>query len=143
MLEMKITITAADLATAINNLAAALSDKAPHFVCTQNGGNNHQIENVGTLTMNMGGKTQPTAPTAPVNPTPAPTASAQAPTVPTSAPQYTLEMIANAGSSLIDAGKMDQLMGLLGKFGVASLTELAPENYGAIAGELRALGATI
>lgn len=176
MLEMKITITAADLATAINNLAAALSDKAPHFVCTQNGGNNHQIENVGTLTMNMGGKTQPTAPAAPANPTPAPTASAQAPgaplsatpaqtaapaaptvpvaapaptvpaqapTVPTSAPQYTLEMIANAGSSLIDAGKMDQLMGLLGKFGVASLTELAPENYGAIAGELRALGATI
>ena len=176
MLEMKITITAADLATAINNLAAALSDKAPHFVCTQNGGNNHQIENVGTLTMNMGGKTQPAAPAAPVNPTPAPTASAQAPgaplsatpaqtaapaaptvpvaapaptapaqapTVPTSAPQYTLEMIANAGSSLIDAGKMDQLMGLLGKFGVASLTELAPENYGAIAGELRAFGATI
>ena len=173
MLEMKITITAADLATAINNLAAALSDKAPHFVCTQNGGNNHQIENVGTLTMNMGGKTQPAAPAAPVNPTPAqatpqtvkpvttqptanttpaptvpvaapaPTAPAQAPTVPTSAPQYTLEMIANAGSSLIDAGKMDQLMGLLGKFGVASLTELAPENYGAIAGELRALGATI
>lgn len=176
MLEMKITITAADLSTAINNLAAALSDKAPHFVCTQNGGNNHQIENVGTLTMNMGSKAQPAAPAAPVNPTPAPTASAQAPgaplsatpaqtaapaaptvpvaapaptapaqapTVPTSAPQYTLEMIANAGSSLIDAGKMDQLMGLLGKFGVASLTELAPENYGAIAGELRALGATI
>ena len=159
MLEMKITITAADLATAINNLAAALSDKAPHFVCTQNGGNSHQIENVGTLTMNMGGKNQPTAPAAPVNPTPAqtaapaaptvpvaapaPTAPAQAPTVPTSAPQYTLEMIANAGSSLIDAGKMDQLMGLLGRFGVASLTELAPENYGAIAGELRALGATI
>lgn len=176
MLEMKITITAADLATAINNLAAALSDKAPHFVCPQNGGNSHQIENVGTLTMNTGSKTQPTAPAAPVNPTPAPTASAQAPgaplsatpaqtaapaaptvpvaapaptapaqapTVPTSAPQYTLEMIANAGSSLIDAGKMDQLMGLLGKFGVASLTELAPENYGAIAGELRALGATI
>lgn len=176
MLEMKITITAADLSTAINNLAAALSDKAPHFVCTQNGGNNHQIENVGTLTMNMGSKTQPAAPAAPVNPTPAPTASAQAPgaplsatpaqtaapaaptvpvaapaptapaqapTVPTSAPQYTLEMIANAGSSLIDAGKMDQLMGLLGKFSVASLTELAPENYGAIAGELRALGATI
>ena len=168
MLEMKITITAADLSTAINNLAAALSDKAPHFVCTQNGGNNHQIENVGTLTMNMGSKTQPAAPAAPVNPTPAPTASAQtpaqtaapaaptvpvaapapaapaqAPTVPTSAPQYTLEMIATAGSSLIDAGKLDQLMGLLGKFGVASLTELSPDSYGAMAGELRAMGATI
>lgn len=75
---------------------------------------------------------------------PAPVANtAPAPTVPTSAPQYTLDMIATAGSALIDAGKMDQLMQLLGKFGVASLTELAPESYGAVAGELRALGATI
>lgn len=66
-----------------------------------------------------------------------------APAVPTSAPQYTLDMIATAGSALIDAGKMDQLMGLLGKFGVASLTELAPESYGAVANELRVLGAAI
>lgn len=83
------------------------------------------------------------APTVPVA-QPAPvTNTAPAPTVPTSAPQYTLDMIATAGSALIDAGKMDQLMQLLGKFGVASLTELAPESYGAVAGELRALGATI
>lgn len=65
------------------------------------------------------------------------------PAVPTSAPQYTLEMIATAGSALIDAGKMDQLMQLLDRFGVASLTELAPDNYGAMANELRALGAAI
>ena len=85
----------------------------------------------------------PIAPTVPVV-QPAPVANtAPAPTVPTSAPQYTLDMIATAGSALIDAGKMDQLMQLLGKFGVASLTELAPESYGAVAGELRALGATI
>lgn len=71
------------------------------------------------------------------------TATPTAPAVPTSAPQYTLDMIATAGSALIDAGKMDQLMGLLGKFGVASLTELAPESYGAVANELRALGAAI
>ena len=75
---------------------------------------------------------------------PAPVANtAPAPTAPTSAPQYTLDMIATAGSALIDAGKMDQLMQLLGRFGVASLTELAPESYGAVAGELRALGAAI
>ena len=100
------------------------------------------------------------APGAPLSATPAQTAAQIAPTVPvvqpapvanteparplpTSAPQYTLDMIATAGSALIDAGKMDQLMQLLGKFGVASLTELAPESYGAVAGELRALGATI
>ena len=89
----------------------------------------------------------PIAPTAPVA-TPAPAVTpvanvAPAPAVPTSAPQYTLDMIATAGSALIDAGKMDQLMQLLGKFGVASLTELAPESYGAVANELRALGAAI
>lgn len=89
----------------------------------------------------------PIAPTAPAA-TPAPAVTpvanvAPAPAVPTSAPQYTLDMIATAGSALIDAGKMDQLMQLLGKFGVASLTELAPESYGAVANELRALGAAI
>ena len=89
----------------------------------------------------------PIAPTVPVvapAPAAAPAANvAPALAVPTSAPQYTLDMIATAGSALIDAGKMDQLMQLLGKFGVASLTELAPESYGAVANELRALGAAI
>ena len=86
----------------------------------------------------------PTVPVAAPAPTVTPVANVEpAPAVPTSAPQYTLDMIATAGSALIDAGKMDQLMQLLGKFGVASLTELTPESYGAVAGELRALGATI
>lgn len=86
----------------------------------------------------------PTVPVASPAPAAAPAANVEpAPAVPTSAPQYTLDMIATAGSALIDAGKMDQLMQLLGKFGVASLTELAPESYGAVANELRALGAAI
>ena len=86
----------------------------------------------------------PTVPVASPAPAAAPAANVEpAPAVPTSAPQYTLDMIATAGSALIDAGKMDQLMQLLGKFGVASLTEIAPESYGAVANELRALGAAI
>lgn len=178
MLEMKITITAAtDLMAVLNNIAAALDGKNPHTVCNQFGADSKHIDNVGTINMGVGGKTQPATPTAPVNHTPAPVTEpmqipdatpAQAavlgipavpvatpaptttvsdavpvPAVPTSAPQYTLDMIANAGTTLIDAGKMDQLMQLLGKFGVTSLTELAPENYGAVAAELRALGAAI
>lgn len=182
MLEVKVSITAADLVNAINNLAAALDGKNPHTVCNQLGGNSNYIDNVGTITMGFGGKAQPAAPMTPVNPTPAPVATpAQAPgaplsatpaqtatpiaptvpvatpaptvtpaanaapasTVPTSAPQYTLDMIATAGTALIDAGKMDQLMALLGKFGASSLTEIAPQNYGAVATELRALGAAI
>lgn len=160
MLEMKITVNAPELASAINSLAAALSDKAPRFVCTQNGGNSHQIENVGTLTMNMGSKAQPATPTAPINPAPiatptVPTVPAVtpatavtpavnvAPAVPTGAPTYTLEMIATAGAALIDAGKMDALLSLLGKYGVEALTALDPAQYGSIANDLRALGAQI
>ena len=171
MLEMKVTITAAtDLMAVLNNIAAALDGKNPHTVCNQFGADSKHIDNAGTINMGVGGNAQPATPTAPVNPTPAPVAApaqapgaplsatpaqtatpiaptvpvaTPAPAVPTSAPQYTLDMIATAGSALIDAGKMDQLMGLLGKFGVASLTELAPESYGAVANELRALGAAI
>lgn len=171
MLEMKVTITAAtDLMAVLNNIAAALDGKNLHTVCNQFGADSKHIDNAGTINMGVGGNTQPATPTAPVNPTPAPVATpaqtatpiaptvpvatpaptvtpvanvAPAPAVPTSAPQYTLDMIATAGSALIDAGKMDQLMQLLGKFGVASLTELAPESYGAVANELRALGAAI
>lgn len=171
MLEMKITVAAPDLAAAINNLATALdrantnrtgmTPDAAHSSTICAGVKGTQPV---TPAAPVNPTTAPTVPTqalgAPLSATPAQTAAqvaptvpvaqpapvantAPAPTVPTSAPQYTLDMIATAGSALIDAGKMDQLMQLLGKFGVASLTELAPESYGAVAGELRALGATI
>lgn len=160
MLEMKIQLSATEeLITAIKSFAAALDGK--NFMPVPKAGAQAAAPALTIL---------PATPTAPVNPTPAPVATpaqtatpiaptvpvaapaptvtpaanvTPAPAVPTSAPQYTLDMIATAGSALIDAGKMDQLMGLLGKFGVASLTELAPESYGAVANELRALGAAI
>lgn len=157
MLEMNITIAAPDLAAAINTLAAALDGKT-----------SKPTENSPVV---ITPAAQPATPTAPVNPTPAPVVypaqasgtpthtiapsvpsfpsvapavnAAPASAVPTSAPRYTLDMISTAGATLIDAGKMEQLMQLLDKFGVKSLTELAPENYGAIATELRTLGAAI
>ena len=64
-------------------------------------------------------------------------------TVPTSAPQYTVEMLANAGTTLVDAGKMPELLQLLADFGVNAITDLKPETYGAVASKLRALGAQI
>lgn len=170
MLEMKITIAATELAAAINNLAAALDGKNLKPVAkTGASAASAQAAQPATPTAPVNPTPAPVAtpaqaPGAPLSATPAQTATpiaptapvatpapavtpaanvAPAPAVPTSAPQYTLDMIANAGSTLIDAGKMDQLMQLLGKFGVASLTELAPENYGAVANELRALGAAI
>lgn len=135
MLEMNITITAAGLEAAINNLATAIVGNA--------------AANKAKTTAMTTDQTTPTAPSMPVVPTmPAPPAVQPSvpvnPTpIPTSAPQYTFDMISTAGSVLIDAGKMDQLVMLLGKFGVQSLTDLNPESYGAVANELRALGAKI
>ena len=120
MLEMKITIAAPDLAAAINNLAVAFAN-----------GNTAPVEKA----------TTPVA-SAPVAQAPiaqAPAASA----VPTGAPTYTLEMIARAGTALVDAGKMDALCGLLAKYGVEALTALDPAQYGNFANDLRALGAQI
>lgn len=74
----------------------------------------------------------------PVNPAPA-----QPVPVPTAAPQYTLEMIAKAGTVLVDTGKMNELCSLLAKYNVDALTSLDPTQYGAFATELRALGAQI
>lgn len=131
MLEMKITITASELAEAINNLANALSA----------GGTK-------VIPQTPEEHTENPIPTAPGNSTPQPNAWAaqtapSATTVPTAAPQYTLDMIATAGSALIDAGKLDQLMALLDRYGVDNITKLRPETYGAVAAELRALGARI
>ena len=151
MLEIKIQLSATDeLIAAMRNLATAFANdgKTPDPTAPVN---TTPIDALVNPTTALG--TQPTAtpaamPTiAETTATPAamPTIAetTAAPAVPTAAPQYTLDMIATAGSALIDAGKMDQLMELLCKFGVASLTELAPENYGAVANELRALGAAI
>ena len=174
MLEMKITVTAADLAAAINNLATALSARtettptgtpngATPFSNTCAAAETDTFPTIGsqpatekenaaaapkqtgaplqTPAQNFAGTTTPAntvVPNTPDTPTVPATGS-----VPTAAPQYTLEMLATAGSALIDAGKMDLLMGLLAKFGVASLTDLAPNTYGAMAQELRALGAKI
>lgn len=85
----------------------------------------------------------PVAAPAPV-PAPAPAPAPAAPVVPVGgAPTYTLDQIAKAGASLVDAGKMEPLLALLGRYGVQAVTQLAPEQYGAFATELRALGAQI
>jgi hypothetical protein len=93
-----------------------------------------------------------TAPTvaAPVAPaTPAATAAPIIPIntaatpVPTAAPTITLEQLAHAGAALGQAGKIEQCKALLAKYGVQAVLQLPPEQYGAFATELRALGAQI
>ena len=83
----------------------------------------------------------PAAP--PPAPPPPPPPPAGPPGALTTAPTYTLDQIAKAGASLVDAGKMEPLLALLSRYGVQAVTQLAPEHYGAFATELRALGAQI
>lgn len=133
MMEMKIKIDVPELVAAVEKLAAAIDKTALNIT----------VPNEGTLNFNMPAGNAPVA-SAPVQtaPTPAPVA-APAPAVPVTAPTYTLDQIAKAGANLVDAGKMEQLLALLTKYGVQAVTQLTPDQYGAFATELRALGAQI
>ena len=44
---------------------------------------------------------------------------------------------------LMDSGKQQELIALLGQFGAAAIPELRPEQYGAFATALRGMGAQI
>lgn len=63
--------------------------------------------------------------------------------VPTTAKTYTLEDLQRASGALVQAGKIQQLQGLLQQFNAVSLAHLAQENFGAFALKLRELGADI
>lgn len=143
MLEMKVTIApTTELVAVLEKLATAIGggSKRPEMV-NPTAAPTPTPSVPGVPSSAIPAQMVPAA--APV-PTVAPMAdAASASVVPTAAPQYTLEMISNAGTSLVDAGKMAELLQLLAKHGVNALTELKPEAYGGIAAELRALGATI
>ena len=150
MLEMKIKIEAdAAVLKAIDKLTTALEKSAVNISVPQD--TPAPVLPVTTPPASVV-PTQPTpAPVATTTPAPAPAAPAQtvaptnpAPTVPvTTAPIYTLDQIAKAGASLVDAGKMEQLLALLAKYGVQAVTQLQPDQYGVFATELRTLGAQL
>ncbi len=86
----------------------------------------------------------PAVPVAASVPAPVPTTTTAAPVVPVaSAPAYTLAQIMKAGASLMDAGKGEDLVALLNRYGIKAINQLPPAQYGAIATELRTLGAQI
>jgi hypothetical protein len=63
----------------------------------------------------------------------------------TAAPAFTLDQIMRAGSDLLTARPdlMPQLMAMPAKYAVQTLAQLKPEQFGAVATELRQLGAKI
>lgn len=160
MLEMKIKIEVADaVISALDKLAAAIDKNALSITVPKDG----------VLNVNMPAASAEAVTPAPVNPTPAPAQSvptttiaaptsvptptpvqmsvaqtAPAPAVPVaSAPTYTLDQIATAGAALVNAGKMEQLLALLSKYGIQAITQLKAEQFGAFVTELRGLGAQI
>lgn len=71
-------------------------------------------------------------------------APAPAPAVPTAPPKtYTLEDLLTAAGPLMDQGMYTQLAAITTKYGVKSFTELQPAQFGAVAADLRALGAKL
>ena len=63
--------------------------------------------------------------------------------VPVAEKAYTLEDLQRASSTLVQAGKIQLLQGLLQEFNSLALTTLPVEQYGAFALRLRELGAVI
>ena len=131
-MEIKITIEAAELASAIRQLAEAIGGKSAQAPT-------HSPELL----------SQPVAPQA-LAPTPQPATQSQAlaptpqPAVPaapvSTAPTYTLEQLSVASMQLMDTGRQPELMALLSKYGAPALTLLSKDAYGAFATDLRQLG---
>lgn len=85
----------------------------------------------------------PTVPTAPVTEptTPVTPVTPAVPVAPVK--EYTLEEIQVAMQPLMDAGKIDQIITLLQRYGVSSLPEITKDRYGELITDLRALGARL
>lgn len=166
MFEVKVTIESPALVEAMNNLASAIVSgmtvKVPEVKAVAQPVQNQQTAPVAPVQQPTQEAPQtpvqtqpfmnaptaaptPTAPTqAPVQQTPAPVAPTQpAQQATTAKAPITLEAISRAGAALVDQGKMQQIMGLLSKYGVQAITQLQPNTYEAFAAEMRTLGAQI
>lgn len=152
MFEINVTVNAPEIAEALNNLAAALKGAKPEPAASKTGKADKPAP-VPPADYMPPADTAP-APAAPaVTPAPAPApAPVQAPVTPAPAPApvpvapaptYSRDQIMTAGAALIDAGKINELMGLLNSFGVQAVTQLKQDQLGAFATELRKLGAQI
>lgn len=80
---------------------------------------------------------------APVAPAPTPEPTPEPAPVAVAEPAYTQAQIARAGAELVDMGKQPELPGLMARFGISSLADLAPDKYNEFAVALREMGARI
>ena len=154
MFEINVTVNAPEIAEALNNLAAALKGAKPEPAASKTGKADKPAPVPPADYMPPADAAPaPAAPAPAVTPAPAPApAPVQAPVTPAPAPApvpvapaptYSRDQIMTAGAALIDAGKINELMGLLNSFGVRAVTQLKQDQLGAFATELRKLGAQI
>ena len=170
MLEAKLTIVAPGLEAAINALAQALSGGVHPSVPTPApapaaSANPTTAPSGVAAPMVTAAATTGPAVAAPPFEAPAPPVAGTVPTAPAMAPappvqpqpqsyaapgiplgqppQYTRDQIMAAGATLMDAGKVNELMNLLHSFGVQAVMDLKPEQLGAFATAMRELGAKI
>ena len=142
-------IEAPALVDALNNLAAALSGGPVAAAPT---GEQKPIQFTPKQDTPAQAAPAPTAPPATAvssanAPTPAATpnaaANAAAPSPAATSKAVTFDDIVAAGSQLLDAGRMGDLLNLLKGFGVQAITQLKPEQFPDVAVALRGLGAKI
>lgn len=165
MFEVKVTIESPALVEAMNNLASAIVSgmtvKVPEVKAVAQPVQNQQTTPAAPVQQPTQEAPQTPAQTQPFMNAPTAAPASPAPTVPTQAPvqqapvaptqpaqqaaktPITLEAISRAGAALVDQGKMQQIMGLLSKYGVQAITQLQPNTYEAFAAEMRTLGAQI
>ena len=154
MFEINVTVNAPEIAEALNNLAAALKGAKPEPAASKTGKADKPAPVPPADYMPPADTAPaPAAPAPAVTPAPAPApAPVQAPVTPAPAPApvpvapaptYSRDQIMTAGAALIDAGKINELMGLPNSFGVQAVTQLKQDQLGAFATELRKLGAQI
>ncbi len=161
MFEVRVTVEAPDVCAAVRELAAAMvaTAGAPRAVNTAE--KQTPVQQVlAQSTQPTQQFTQPATQQAPVQITqppqqapaqpftqPAPITAAQAFQQPVqqapAARQYTADEIARAGASLLEKGLMPQLIALLGKYNVQSITGLRPDQFPAFAEDLKAMGADL
>ena len=124
-----LTVHAAELVDALKALGAALAG-------------------AGLSAPQVAAVAQMPTPPLPQEPAPQPTPPPPAPlappaSLPTTTQGYSMEQLAVAATTVIDAGRRQEVVHLLGQLGATSLMSLPKEQYGNFATQLRALGAKL
>ena len=139
-MDINIKIEAPALVDAINALAVAI---AGNIELLLDGPGAKAAATTAAATVPTAPTTVTPAPAVAVTPRPVEQAEQPQATVPTAVQTYSMEQLAVAATQLMDAGRRQELVNLLGQFGVQALTALPKEQYGAFATKLRELGAKL